>query len=102
MARMGRPKTENPKNIRFSILLDKEMDMEFQKYCEEKGIAKAEAVRRAITLFLSQEDKSICSSVHNPKSYEVAKENIDLRKIIRKAIEELDVGLKEIEQATPC
>ena len=65
MARMGRPKTENPKNVRFSILLDKEMDIEFQKYCEEKGIAKAEAVRRAIRLFLSEKNKLDRSAVKN-------------------------------------
>ena len=50
--RTGRPKVDNPINIRTSVRLDKKTDEELEKYCEENGITKGEAIRRGVHLLL--------------------------------------------------
>ena len=52
--KMGRPKAEKPKDIRFSIRLDIETEQKLQKYCKEHDITKGEAIRKGINLLLSQ------------------------------------------------
>lgn len=52
--RTGRPKAENPKDIRYSIRLDAETESRLQEYCEKHGITKGEAIRRGIHLLLAQ------------------------------------------------
>ena len=37
MSQIGRPKVENPKNIRYSIRLDAQTEAKLKKYCEENG-----------------------------------------------------------------
>lgn len=54
MAKIGRPKAENPKDIRFSIRIDDTIDRRLNAYCEEHGITKGEAIRRGILLLLEQ------------------------------------------------
>lgn len=51
--RTGRPKVEKPKNVRYSIRLDKETELKLSKYCEETGISKGEAIRRGVHLLLT-------------------------------------------------
>lgn len=55
--RTGRPKAEKPKDIRYSIRLDAETEKKLQKYCEENGITKGEAIRQGIHLLLSGKKK---------------------------------------------
>ena len=50
----GRPKTEKPKDIRFSIRLDAETDIKLNEYCSKNNISKGEAIRKGITLLLSE------------------------------------------------
>ena len=50
----GRPKAEKPKDIRYSIRLDEETEQRLQKYCEENGITKGEAIRKGIHLLLEK------------------------------------------------
>lgn len=52
--RTGRPKLENPINIRISVRLDKETNSKLTEYCDNNGISKGEAVRKGILLLLSQ------------------------------------------------
>ena len=52
--RTGRPKAENPKDIRFSIRLDVETEKKLQLYCERERITRAEAIRKGIHLLLEQ------------------------------------------------
>lgn len=52
--RTGRPKAENPKDIRYSIRLDAETESRLQEYCEKHGITKGEAIRQGIHLLLAQ------------------------------------------------
>ena len=52
--RTGRPKAESPKDVRYSIRLDAEMEHQLNHYCESHQITKGEAIRRAIELLLAQ------------------------------------------------
>lgn len=51
--RTGRPKVDEPKDIRFSIRIDEDTNKKLDIYCEEHGITKAEAIRKGIHLLLS-------------------------------------------------
>ena len=53
--RTGRPKTENPINIRTSVRLDAETDRKLNDYCEKHGITKSEAIRKGVHLLLAEE-----------------------------------------------
>lgn len=52
--RTGRPKVDNPINIRTSVRLDKETDGKLNQYCKEHGITKGEAIRKGVHLLLNQ------------------------------------------------
>nr|DAT51049.1 MAG TPA: Alginate and motility regulator [Caudoviricetes sp.] len=52
--RTGRPKAENPKDVRFSVRLDTETDRKLQEYCLKNGITKGEAIRNGIQLLLAK------------------------------------------------
>ena len=54
MSRTGRPKSENPKAIRYSIRLDIETEKALQQYCKQNQITRGEAVRKAILLMLGK------------------------------------------------
>ena len=51
----GRPKVDNPKNIRFSIRLDKDIDEKLEAYCKSHNISKGKAIRLGIDLLLAAE-----------------------------------------------
>jgi len=53
--RTGRPKLDNPINIRTSVRLDKQTDDKLNKYCKENGITKGEAIRKGVHLLLGEE-----------------------------------------------
>ena len=48
----GRPKTEKPKDNRFSIRLDQEMLERLIEYCEKNNMTRADAIRKALGLLL--------------------------------------------------
>lgn len=50
----GRPKADNPKDIRYSIRLDTETEEKLRTYCKENNITKGEAIRRGIHLLLAE------------------------------------------------
>lgn len=50
----GRPKSENPINIRTSVRLDAETDKKLIEYCEQHHITKGEAIRKGVHLLLGQ------------------------------------------------
>lgn len=52
--KMGRPKAEKPKDIRFAVRLDAETEQKLTEYCAEHGITKGEAIRRGIQLLLEK------------------------------------------------
>ena len=53
--RTGRPKTENPINIRTSVRLDAETDKKLDEYCKKHGTTKGEAIRAGVHLLLAKE-----------------------------------------------
>ena len=55
--RTGRPKVENPINIRTSVRLDKETDDRLTAYCKKNGLTKGEAVRKGVHMLLESEKK---------------------------------------------
>lgn len=55
--RTGRPKVDNPKDVRFSIRLDYDTERKLLEYCEQHGISKGEAIRRGVHLLLSEQKK---------------------------------------------
>lgn len=55
--RTGRPKSDNPKEIRYSVRLDAETEEKLTRYCEAHNISKGEAIRNGIYLLLSQKKK---------------------------------------------
>jgi len=50
--RTGRPKVDNPINIRTSVRLDKETDDKLNQYCKQNGITKGKAIRKGVHLLL--------------------------------------------------
>ena len=50
--RTGRPKSEKPKDIKYSIRIDIETETKLIEYCCENNISKGEAIRRGIELLL--------------------------------------------------
>lgn len=53
--RTGRPKVDNPINIRTSVRLDKETDDKLNEYCKQNNISKGEAIRKGIHLLLKSQ-----------------------------------------------
>lgn len=56
MGKVGRPKGENNKDIIFTIRIDGNMQRRLEAYCEERKLAKSEALRQAIELLIEKED----------------------------------------------
>lgn len=52
--RTGRPKSEKPKDIRYSIRLDTETEEMLKEYCKKHNITKGEAIRQGIHLLLQK------------------------------------------------
>lgn len=57
LKKMGRPKADKPKEIKYSIRTDAETERRLEAYCIAHDISKGEAYRRGINLLLRQEDK---------------------------------------------
>lgn len=57
MTPAGRPKSNNPKEIKYSIRLDADTENRLSKYCLAKGIKRGEAIRRAIELLLNSDSE---------------------------------------------
>lgn len=55
--RTGRPKVDNPINIRTSVRLDKETDDRLNEYCTRNHMTKGEAIRKGVHLLLDNEKK---------------------------------------------
>lgn len=55
--RTGRPKSENPKEQRFTIRLDNEVGAKLDSYCASTGKKRAEAIREGIQMLLEKYKK---------------------------------------------
>lgn len=58
MKTMGRPKVDNPKQIKFSIRLDAETHDKLMKYADNNNITKTEAIRKGIETLLDSSKKN--------------------------------------------
>ncbi len=54
--RTGRPKSENPKKIKYSVRLDEETENKLKKYCALKNITRGEAFRQGILLLIDEKE----------------------------------------------
>ena len=52
--KMGRPKVEKPKEIKYSIRTDEETERRLERYCAERNATKGEVYRRALSEFLDR------------------------------------------------
>lgn len=52
--RTGRPKVENPKDLKLTIRLDFDTEEKLREYCKTHNISRGEAIRQGIRLLLSQ------------------------------------------------
>lgn len=55
--KIGRPKIDNPINIRTSVRLDAETDEKLTEYCKAHNMTKGEAIRKGVHLLLGQKNK---------------------------------------------
>jgi len=55
---IGRPKAENPVDIRFSVCLDKETAKKLNEYCQAENVTKSVAVRRGLTMLFAENKKN--------------------------------------------
>ena len=62
MKKMGRPKADKPKEIKYSVRTDAETERRLAAYCTAHGISKGEAYRRGINLLLKAGNHGSCSS----------------------------------------
>ena len=54
---MGRPCSDNPKDIRLTIRLDKKQNDILEWYSKEKNVTKNEAVRRGIEKLAENQER---------------------------------------------
>lgn len=54
MSNMGRPKIDNPKDVKFNIYIDRQLNEMLIAHIEKTGASRSEVMRRALRLFLEQ------------------------------------------------
>ena len=70
MAKVGRPKGTNNKNITVSMRMDKQTKERLEKYCEKMHVVKSEALRQAITLLTKDmEDQNQAFDENSSKAF---------------------------------
>ena len=57
MPSMGRPKSENPKDVDIKVRIDAKTNECLVQYCEKHQITRAEAIRRGIHKILHPDKK---------------------------------------------
>ena len=57
MKKMGRPKADKPKEIKYSVRTDAETERKLERYCKLMGISKGEAYRKGISMLLESAEK---------------------------------------------
>jgi len=57
VTKMGRPLIDNPKDIKFSIRLDKTTSEKLDEYCKRTNQKRAEAIREGIGYYWNDSNK---------------------------------------------
>ena len=73
--RMGRPKSDNPKNIDIKVRIDEKTNERLKRYAEKKNLTRTEVVRQGIDRILDS-DKWIEVSPLNPDQRSKAKPHV--------------------------
>lgn len=53
----GRPKADNPVDVRFTVCLDRETANSLDKYCTTESVTKSVAIRRGLSLLLPKKNE---------------------------------------------
>ena len=53
--RMGRPKSDNPKNIDIKVRIDEKTNERLKRYAEKKNLTRTEVVRQGIYRILDSD-----------------------------------------------
>lgn len=56
-AKIGRPVSENPKNIIVKVKVDESTNKKILAYCEKEQISKSEFIRRGMDLLLNDKKR---------------------------------------------
>lgn len=54
MKKIGRPKSENPKDIEVKVRIESDINKALLEYCKKENITRAEAIRRGIRKILGE------------------------------------------------
>ena len=54
MKKIGRPKSENPKDVEVKVRIESDINNELLEYCKKENITRAEAIRRGIRKLLGK------------------------------------------------
>lgn len=57
MAKMGRPKCERPKDVKYSVRFDEEMEKKLIEYCLKNKMTKGEVIRKALKEMWEKREK---------------------------------------------
>lgn len=55
--KLGRPRAENPVDVRFTVCLDKHTSDKLVKYCLKQAVTKSVAIRRGLDLLFAEDKK---------------------------------------------
>ena len=53
--RMGRPKSDNPKNIDIKVRIDEETNESLKRYARKKNLTRTEVIRQGINRILDSD-----------------------------------------------
>lgn len=53
--RMGRPKSDNPKNIDIKVRIDEETNERLKRYARKKNLTRTEVIRQGINRILDSD-----------------------------------------------
>ena len=58
MAKMGRPKLEDPREYKLTVRFSKEQKARLEAYCEKFGLSKAQVLMKGFEELLRQDEES--------------------------------------------
>lgn len=64
--KMGRPKVDNPKDVRYSIRLDADTERRLEAYCVRRNVTKGAAIREALNCYWC-ETKKVSAVTFEPR-----------------------------------
>ena len=56
-AKMGRPKSDNPKSIEVKVRIDEQTNRKISDYCDENNVSRSDVLREGINMVLDKKEK---------------------------------------------